>query len=64
MAHSANPPKPANQGGKAPAFVQPANTFNKPGPMNTSNSDKGTDPSTANHWSDHVQRSNPGGYGG
>lgn len=25
MAHSAKPPKPAGQGGKAPAYVQPPN---------------------------------------
>lgn len=25
MAHSVKPPKPANQGGKAPAYVQPPN---------------------------------------
>lgn len=55
------PKKPAGQGGKAPANVQPVNAWEKPA-SNTSGIPSVSN--TANNWQDHARRSNPGGVGG
>jgi len=59
---NAAPKKPANQGGKAAANVQPVNAF-EASASNTNGMPHMYDPSTGN-WQDHAQRTSPRGFGG
>lgn len=59
---AAAPNKPANQGGKAAANVQPVNAF-EANASNTNGLPHTYAPATGN-WQDHAERSNPRGFGG
>lgn len=59
---AAAPKKPANQGGKAAANVQPVNAFEKSA-MNTDNLPHRYDPSNGN-WQQHAEAVSPRGFGG
>lgn len=61
MAHNPKPPKPAGQGGVAPAWVQPVNPWES-AVMNTDGLEGPHSP--AGGWEDHDARQNPGGFGG
>lgn len=59
---AAAPKKPANQGGKAPANVQPVNHQEKA--ASHTNGIAHVVSSATGNWQEHAQRSNPRGFGG